>query len=61
MRRLDRDAARARVRHLSDGRHQEAEVSVSGGAGNLNYYASGSLLDDRASSRESKSEDYTGE
>jgi TonB-linked SusC/RagA family outer membrane protein len=28
-----------------DGRHQESELAVSGGTGNLNYYLSGNLLD----------------
>ena len=45
---------------FKDGRHQEAEVSVSGGAGNLNYYTSGGLLDDRGVEGRNRRLNYNG-
>ncbi len=45
---------------FKDGRHQEAEVSVSGGVGNLNYYSSGGLLDDRGVEGRNRRLNYNG-
>ncbi|HEY4306886.1 MAG TPA: SusC/RagA family TonB-linked outer membrane protein [Gemmatimonadaceae bacterium] len=45
---------------FKDGRHQEAEASVSGGVGNLNYYSSGGLLDDRGVEGRNRKLNYSG-
>jgi TonB-linked SusC/RagA family outer membrane protein len=45
---------------FKDGRHQEAEIAVSGGAGNLNYYASGGLLDDKGVEPRNSKRNYSG-
>ncbi len=42
------------------GAHQETELSVSGGAGQLTYYASGSLLDTKGAEPRSSRQHYTG-
>jgi len=42
------------------GRHQETELSVSGGAGLLSYYASGNLLDDQGAEPRSSRRNYSG-
>lgn len=42
-----------------DGRHQETEVNVSGGAGNLNYYLSGNLLDSQGADPNNDIRRYT--
>lgn len=42
------------------GRHQNTEISVSGGSGALNYYASGGLLDDRGAEPRSSRTNYSG-
>lgn len=45
---------------FKDGRHQETELSVSGGVGTLNYYASGNLLDDKGAEPRSSRTNYSG-
>ena len=45
---------------FKDGRHQETQLSVSGGTGPLNYYASGNLLDDRGVEPRSSKQTYNG-
>jgi TonB-linked SusC/RagA family outer membrane protein len=45
---------------FKDGRNQEAELSVSGGAGNLNYYASGGLSDNKGVEPRNSKRNYTG-
>src|ERR1051325_10960464 len=45
---------------FKNGRHQETEISVTGGAGALNYYASGNLLDDRGAEPRSARQTYSG-
>lgn len=45
---------------FKDGRNQEAEISVSGGAGNLNYYASGGLTDNKGVEPRNSKRNYTG-
>jgi Outer membrane receptor proteins, mostly Fe transport len=42
------------------GRHQETELSVTGGAGPLTYYASGNLLDDAGAEPRSSKRSYSG-
>jgi TonB-linked SusC/RagA family outer membrane protein len=42
------------------GRHQETELAVSGGAGALNYYVSGGLLDDQGAEPRSSRRNYSG-
>ena len=42
------------------GRHQETELSVSGGSGALRYYASGNLLDDQGAEPRSSRQNYSG-
>ncbi|HEX4683565.1 MAG TPA: SusC/RagA family TonB-linked outer membrane protein [Gemmatimonadaceae bacterium] len=42
------------------GRHQETELAVSGGAGVLNYYVSGNLLDDQGAEPRSSRRNYGG-
>ena len=43
-----------------NGQHQETELSVSGGAGLLNYYASGNLLDSQGAEPRSNRRTYSG-
>jgi TonB-linked SusC/RagA family outer membrane protein len=43
-----------------NGRHQETEISVSGGAGLLNYYASGNLFDSQGAEPRSNKRTYSG-
>ena len=45
---------------FKNGRNQEAEISVSGGAGNLNYYASGGLSDNKGVEPRNSKRNYTG-
>jgi len=45
---------------FKNGRDQEAEVAVSGGAGNLNYYASGGLSDNKGVEPRNSKRNYTG-
>lgn len=42
------------------GEHQETELSVTGGVGQLTYYASGSLFDSRGAEPRSRRQHYTG-
>ena len=42
------------------GQHQETEIAVSGGAGLLNYYASGNLLDSQGAERSNNRRTYSG-
>jgi TonB-dependent SusC/RagA subfamily outer membrane receptor len=46
--------------YFKAGRRQETELSVSGGAGLLNYFASGALLDDKGAEPRSARRNYTG-
>jgi TonB-linked SusC/RagA family outer membrane protein len=46
--------------YFRNGKHQETELSVSGGAGLLNYYASGNLLDDQGAEPRSSKRSYNG-
>jgi TonB-linked SusC/RagA family outer membrane protein len=46
--------------YFKAGRRQETELSVSGGAGLLNYSASGALLDDKGAEPRSARRNYTG-
>ncbi|HEY9228427.1 MAG TPA: SusC/RagA family TonB-linked outer membrane protein, partial [Gemmatimonadaceae bacterium] len=46
--------------YFKAGRRQETELSVSGGAGLLNYYASGALLDDKGVEPRSARRNYSG-
>jgi len=43
-----------------NGRHQETELSVSGGSGAFNYYASGNLLDSQGAEPSNNVRKYTG-
>jgi TonB-linked SusC/RagA family outer membrane protein len=43
-----------------NGRHQETELAVSGGAGLLNYYASGNLLDEEGAEPRNNRRNYNG-
>jgi TonB-dependent SusC/RagA subfamily outer membrane receptor len=43
-----------------NGRHQETELSVSGGSGIFNYYASGNLLDSQGAEPSNNVRKYTG-
>ena len=43
-----------------NGRHQETELSVSGGSGVFNYYASGNLLDSQGAEPSNNVRKYTG-
>lgn len=43
-----------------NGQHQETEISVSGGAGLLNYYASGNLFDSQGAEPRSNKRTYSG-
>jgi TonB-linked SusC/RagA family outer membrane protein len=58
------DAAAERAGKKCDyyrtGRHQETELSLSGGAGLLRYYASGNLLDDQGAEPRSNQLRYSG-
>jgi TonB-linked SusC/RagA family outer membrane protein len=45
---------------FKDGRHQEVQLSVGGGSGNLNYYASGGLLDDDGVEPRNGKRNYSG-
>lgn len=44
----------------TSGEHQETELSVTGGVGQLTYYASGSLFDSRGAEPRSRRQHYTG-
>ena len=46
--------------YFRNGKHQETEISVSGGNGLLNYYASGNLLDDQGAEPRSSRQNYSG-
>jgi TonB-linked SusC/RagA family outer membrane protein len=46
--------------YFRNGQHQETELSVSGGAGLLNYYASGNLLDAQGAEPRSNRRTYSG-
>src|SRR4051812_12525783 len=43
-----------------NGKHQETEISVTGGTALLNYYASGNLLDDQGAEPRSSRRNYNG-
>jgi TonB-linked SusC/RagA family outer membrane protein len=46
--------------YFRNGKHQETELSVTGGNGLLNYYASGNLLDDQGAEPRSSRQNYNG-
>ena len=53
-------AAGKKCDYFRNGRHQETELAVTGGAGLLNYYASGNLLDSEGAEPRSNRRMYSG-